>query len=797
MSASPNGSPFTGLAVLELASGTAGPMTGMMFADYGAEVVKVEPPAGDWARGTRGFPMLNRGKRGVVLDLAAAGADREALRSLVAVSDVVLTNFRPGVAERLGVSPEQIRALNPRAVSCTISGFGPTGPHRRLKAYEGVVAAKAGKMMGLDALSGAAPGFAGGRPLYSAAPVAGYAAAQLAFQGVVAALLERDRTGAGRHVETSLLLGAITATMRQDLRRQTEPAGPVAGAVSAGPSLQLRGIALTFLTAQCSDGRWIQMCARQDHHFRSWMKAIGLETVLADPRYADGPMLFRSFGDIEELEDVIRKRMAERTQAEWMARFLEFDVGADPFLDFDGFLAHPQLTANDRVAVIPDPSLGPVRQLAPIACTGGEAVPVTRGAPRLGEHPPVFTAGGLDRFDASARPADGPRPRGPLEGTTIVELATYLAGPLGSTLLAEMGARVIKIEPVEGDPFRRVGLQFVHLQHGKESIALNLKTAGGREVLRRLVAGADVFFHNFRGGPIERLGCDFAAIRGVNPRVVYVNAAAYGSKGPEANRAAFHSTPNALTGGGILQAGRGNPPVDDSYPDPCSGIAVASAILLGLAARGRTGAAQYLETTMLASTGYVYAAELVTYEGAPARLTVDPAQHGLHALYRLYPCAAGWLFAAVVTDREWRAFATVLGHPEWVDDPRFADTAARLAAGEALAGLVGPVLRTRAADDWEAALTAVDVGAVRADEGTFEDLLVRGGLVTPDVHPEHGPYWRLPGRVTFDGVAGPPRPATLLGESTLALLAEFGYEAAEIAALRAGGAVFAAEPAAG
>ncbi|MBL7499157.1 CoA transferase [Frankia sp. CNm7] len=804
MNTSRTRSPLADLKVLELASGTAGPMAGMMFADYGAEVVKVEPPTGDWARGTRGFQMWNRGKRSVVLDLASSAADREALRALVRRSDVVLTNYRPGVAEQLGVGEAEVRRLNPTAVCCAISGFGPLVECAGLRAYEGIVAAKAGKMVGLDALSGAAPDFAGGRPIYSAAPVAGFAAGQLAFQGIVAALLERARTGRGRYVETSLLQGAITATMRQDLRR-AELEGPVNGRAAAsgapgGPSVQLRGIALTFLTARCADGGWIQMCARQDHHFRSWMRALGLDWVLTDPRYVDGPLAFRTLRDIEDLERVIRKRMSECTQAEWMSLFIEHDVGSDPFLDFDGFLAHPQLTANERVVEVADRELGPVRQLGPLVNVNGAGVGVERGAPLLGEHTAevldearaVRGAGGDQVAGQPQIPAE--RTGGPLAGIVVVELATYLAGPLGGTLLAEMGARVIKVEPMEGDAFRRLGLQFVHLQHGKESIALNLKSSGGKEVLRRLVREADVFFHNFRGGPVERLGCDFVSISAINPRIVYVNAAAYGSRGPEANRTAFHSTPNALSGGGILQAGRGNVPVDDSYPDPCSGIAVASAILLGLFGRGRSGRAQHLETTMLASTGYVHSSDLVSYEGAPSRLEVDPEQQGLHALYRLYECSSGWLFAAVVGDAEWRRFARALGHGEWCEDPRFADAAARLSADADLAALVAPVLQERTAKEWAAALAAVDVAAVQADERGFEEFLIHSGLVSADEHPEHGKYWRLPPRVTFDGVGPDRRPATALGESTVAVLEELGYGPQEIAALCAERAVLADGP---
>jgi crotonobetainyl-CoA:carnitine CoA-transferase CaiB-like acyl-CoA transferase len=786
--AAPRCTPLDGLRVIELAGGFAGPFAGMMLADYGADVVKIEPPRGDWARGQRGFETWNRGKRSVVVDLAAGGPARDRAHDLIRTADVVITNLRPGVAGRLGMAWDDVQRVNPAAICCEISGFGPLSGMGHVKAYEGIVAAKLGKMVDLDPLSGAHPGFAKDRPLFSAAPVASFAAGQLAFQGIVAALIERDRTGAGQRVETSLLHGAITATMRQDFKRSTS--APAVERPVTGPSLQLRGLEVTFLTARCADGKWIQMCARQDHHFWNWMTALGFDDVRGDPRYAGGPLGFRSFDEIDELETRIRKRMGELTQPEWMASFIRHDVGSDPFLTFDEFLEHPQMVANQRVLEVDDPVLGTVRQLGPIATLNGCPSTVTRGAPAL-DADAGLVDGSRDPSTFATQPSSpaAAEPRGPLSGVTVIELATYLAGPLGGTLLAEMGARVIKIEPLEGDLFRRVGLQFVHLQHGKESIALDLKSPAGAEIVRRLVARADVFFHNFRPGAVDRLGCDVASIERINPSIVYVSAAAYGSHGPEANRAAFHSTPNALSGGGILQAGDGNPPVDDSYPDPCSGLAVASAMLLGLLASRRTGRSQHLETTMLCSTGYVHSNDAVSFAGAPPRRSVDHGQHGFHALYRLYPCRSGWVFLAVVTDHEWTSFATAVDHPEWIDDVRFTDAARRLEHDADLVGEIERALSARDADDWEAALTAADVACVRADGPAFERFLGDSGVMTADVDPTFGDYWRVPTRVTFDGRPGRRGRSTLLGESTIPILAELGFDDDEMATMLADGSV--------
>ena len=247
------------------------------------------------------------------------------------------------------------------------------------------------------------------------------------------------------------------------------------------------------------------------------------------------------------------------------------------------------------------------------------------------------------------------RAKPPLAGITILEAATFVAAPLGATLLAELGARVIKVEPLEGDAYRRTGLEAAHMTHGKESICVDLKTSDGRSIICALVAKSDALLHNYRPGVTERLGLDYETLRKVNPDLVYLYGASYGTNGPESHRSAFHSTPNALCGGGILQGGQGNPPVDDSYPDPCAGLGAGTALALGLLAQVRFGIGQYAETTMLCSAGWVHSNRLTKYGDGPIQPPVDSEQRGLHALYRLYACAKGWLFLAVLQEREWVA----------------------------------------------------------------------------------------------------------------------------------------------
>ena len=770
-----------GLRVVDLTQGMAGPMAAMLLADHGADVVKVEPPGGDWARSQAGFRMWNRGKRSVVLELTEASA-AASLRELVLAADVLLESLSPDTARRVGLDPDELARVRPDLIRCTLSGFGPVEEaHRGLRGYDGIVSAAVGRMAETDLLNGAVPGQDRDWPIFTAAPVAAYGAAQLAVQGILAGRLRRGRTGRGMHVHTSLVEGWVAFMMRHELAR-----GPRLAADDEAAEVRDRGLELCFMTVECADGRYIQMCARQDRHFRSWLQAVGLGAVLDDPRYLGAPLGIARVEDIARLDVELRAAMRTRTQAEWMRLFTEeIDVGADPFLTPEEFLAHPQLVDNDRVVVIDDPEVGPVRQLGPLVAMVDTPARIGAPAPTLGEHQATVTelwaSPGAHHAERSVDP--GP-PDLPLAGVTVLEAAYFVAGPLAGSLLADLGARVIKMEPLDGDPFRRTGLQSLKFLHGKESIAVDLKRAEGVQIAHRLAAGSDVFVHSFRPGVPDRLGLDHATLAGLNPELIYLNASSYGSRGPQRHRAAFHSTPTALSGGGFLQAGHGNPPVDDSYPDPGAALAAATAVLFGLAARARTGHGQYLETTMLTSAGYILSDSLVHYPGAPERRVPDGGQHGPSPLYRLYPCAEGWLFLAVVGEEQERRFAEAVGRPEWgagglgaaVDDDGW---------GRCIAEL----LATRPARSWQRLLRAAGVSAVEVTGEKSPDWLARHGLLEPDEHPDYGAFWRLPPRIRISGVEPARRPVAALGEHSSDLLRFVGYTEAEIADLLDSGVV--------
>jgi crotonobetainyl-CoA:carnitine CoA-transferase CaiB-like acyl-CoA transferase len=773
---------FDGLSVVDFTTGMAGPLCGMVLADNGADVTKVEPPGGDWARRLPGFHMWNRGKKGVVLDLARDEDVDQAL-TLIGQCDVVIEDWLPHESPA-ALTYEQIGERHHQIVYVSIGGLDDEDLPAWLPPLEGLIAARSGRLLGLDAMSGSAHPDAARRPIFLASPIGSFAAAMLAVQGLSGALAQRERTGAGMRVDTSIIDGLVTATMRVPYKRAgSEVVGRTSDPASA---LLWKGVALTFMTAECNDGKYIQMCARQDDHFARWLEATGLGHLRVEPRFAKAPLRFESEADIEEMSGLLRMAMCTRTQDEWMDLFTnKYDIGADPVLEPTAFLAHPQMLENDRIVHLVSEEIGGVTQVGALASFSATPSVIRQPAPRLGQHQASLLAAGPPEDRAAPRaPADLP-----FHGVTIIEIASFLAGPLGTTLLAENGARVIKVEPLAGDSFRRVGLESAHLMHGKESIALDLKSPAGREILHRLVARADAVLNNYRFGVSERLGADYESLREVKPDLIYLFASSYGSKGPQARRPAFHSTPHALAGGAVLQAGVGNPPVDDSYPDPCAAIAVAAALAMGLLAKARYGIGQYIETSMLCSSGYVHSNELVEYDGRPPRSSVDHDQRGFNALYRLYPCAQGWLFLAVLDDEHWTALVRALADTEWTRGSEFATCAERTRHDAELTAALDKTLAGRTAHEWERLFLAHGVPAVVADRAQFEKYVLTHGLVEPATHALYGDYFRVRPRVRFSAAPNPRAPACLLGEHTEALLKEFGYSEDETIALVRNGVV--------
>ncbi|MEE9285944.1 MAG: CoA transferase [Dehalococcoidia bacterium] len=775
-----------GLTILDLSQGMAGSLATMVLADGGAEVIKIEPPRGDWARSHPAFIMWNRGKKSVVLDLKTK-AGQSHLQQLARSADVMVTTVMPAAERRLGLDHDTLAKENPGLVSCSITGFGPMKKFAHLKGYDAIVNAKTGRVQAANSQ------IEKDGPRYTAVLCGTFGAAMYAITGIMAALYVRERTGKGQRVETSLaqaLFAYDWGWLGDQLARRPNPPKPF---LRGSPTPQ-------YFTGRSKDGVWFQFANSMSHLFVNFLAGLGLTDLLAEERYQNLPNI--STGpDMEELYEKLHVRLQEKTADEWLNIFLhEVDAACEPFLTTQQAFDHPQVVHNRNFAEVDDPAVGHTRQLGPLVQCSETPLAPQGPAPALGEHTREVLAS-IDSRKPRAFSNGRAMPRYPLEGVTVVEFATWFAAPFGTAMLADLGADIVKIESLDGDSFRRWAATATKPMQGKRSLAIDLKMPEGQKIAHEWIKRADLMMHNFRPGVTKRLGIDYETCRRLNPRLVYLYGGSYGSTGPYSHRPAMHPIPGAICGGALYQAGREMPPPPDqamSYrelrqassilfqanegnPDVSSALGVGTALLLGLYNQQRTGQGQYMETTMLNTCLYAEADDYIQYEGKPDRLLSDGQLNGLHALYRFYKASEGWVFLACVTEREWRDFCEAVGRTPLTRDARFATPEARLAHDDELVRELEPIFLQRTAHQWELVLAEHGVACAElsaessAGFAASEPAMREAGLWVDAYHPSLGDYQRYGGSVTFSACENRLGPTVYVGEHTRELLQELGY----------------------
>jgi crotonobetainyl-CoA:carnitine CoA-transferase CaiB-like acyl-CoA transferase len=800
----------------------------MILADFGADVVRVEPPeaGNDWSE-PRDL-LLNRGKRSIRLDLSTDEGRGKAFE-LVRGVDVLVEAVNIGRPYELGSDYDALCEMNPGLVYCSISGFGAQGPFRLVKPDDGLVMAKAGIFRDQ-------PGWhqANDRTVYRSCKDPSYFAAMLAVQGILAALRARDRTGLGQRVETSLLQ-ALTCRHnpknRWMLREHEElPPDTLTQTSDQGDAHTLahhrdpRETGLINMMVECKDGRWITHALVQPEWFPAWTQALGLEWIWEDDRFKGAPNRFPDSDAKADLAHLIELRMKEKTAAEWMEAYIATgNVCGDAVQTTQEALRHRQAREAGLVVEFEDPRVGPMLQIGPLAKIPTAPAAVRGPAPDPGQHTSEVLSGGPPPTTPAA---DGnadrraPELKGPLDGITVIEAAYYYATPFATALLAEMGARVIKIEPLAGDPYRALTgdgstdpvlnlghNNMVRSMQGKESIAVNLKDPRGQEIVHRLVARADAFIHSFRPGAPGPLGIDETTLHRINPSLVYHYGASYGSTGPYAHQPAIDPVIAAFAGQTAYQVGEGNRPLTETGADPIAAAGHATALMLGLYAHHRTGKAQDVESAMVVSNIYLNCEDALSYDGKPPRPPVDAMQLGTGACHRLYetaPAASGteslehyrnanphWVFLSAEDDDEFSEFCHVAGRSELARDPRFATVAARGENRSSLEAILERVFLTRTARQWETSLLEVGVGCVTADAMSHFAFLhgdeqARAiGMMTTTEHPSFGgTYLRHAPLLNFSRTPGVPGAYCEKGEHTRALLRELGYDDADVVRLK-------------
>ena len=692
-----------GLTVVELGIGPVSGLATMMLGDFGARVIRIEPPGGDPFRDMPCSRLWLRGKRATSVDLKDPNAADRLRRFVASEADAVVTTLKDADLSDL--------ALPNGPVLCRISGFETRDD---LPGYEGLVAAHVGRMQTFAGIANRQG------PGYSAVMVGVHACAQMAASATLAALFRQQSGGNGAKVSVSLERALLAYDMVQLIGNQLRARGMELPA-PIDPATIMPTI--NYHPVQCADGRWLQLGNLLPHLLQAFLDEAGLEWDESE--------------DEESFRARLLTHMQTRTSDEWMQRFLaNGSIVAHRYQSTREALDDTDITANGHVV-----TRGAVSQLGVVARLSATPGRVSFTVPEPGEFTlPQYPSADVPAEEPVATSKSAAKDRGALlEGVTVVEFATIIAAPLGCSVLADLGARVIKVETPGGDPFRGMldGLGAARVNTGKESITLDLKTDAGRDAAQRLIRSADVLVHNFRQGVPEKLGIDYAAARLQRPDIIHVAVSGYGPDGPGARRPSTHPIPGAAMGGVFYQLG-GEPPTEqlqgdelrdwarklfranEVNPDPNTSMVTATAVLLALMARKRHGVGQAVSVDMFCANAYANFDDFLRYPGKPDRPCPRRDQTGFDG-YELRQTGDGWVFqlgAQQVPAQ--RTIAEFLTSPE---------------AREA-------------------------------------------GLVTEATHAEWGCYLRHgPLIVAPDQV---PRGACSAGEHTAAILQELGYSAAEV-----------------
>jgi crotonobetainyl-CoA:carnitine CoA-transferase CaiB-like acyl-CoA transferase len=767
-----------GLKVVEIARGMPGALAGMVLADHGADVIRVEDPGGDPYLNQAGEGMWSRGKRRIALDLDLLD-DREAALALAREADVVLCGVRPATAERWSLTYEALAAANPRVVFASISGFGWTGPYRDLPMTEAMAFALAGGMM--------QAGNGGHRtgPIFLAPPLLSYSAALAAVPGIIAALRERDVSERGQHVDTSLysaLLVHRSFALWQPERHAED--FPTLAAVGVSPDP--RGGRPLFNLNECADGRWLSMAAWTPALAYRALELMGLGDLLADERFAGVPNFFTSPDDRNALLQILWDTFRTRPLQHWLDLMDEAAIPCEPAGTVAEFRRLGQLWANDMAVEVADPVVGPMVQvgvLGELSETPGEVRPAEASARAAGEAAALLQSWRAAPPAPVGKPTIPANPRGPLAGVRVLDFTNFLSGPMSTHLLADLGADVTKVEPHIGDDFRMSApFVFRGLHREKRSVVLDLKMPGGEEMLAKLVRASDIVVYNYRLGVEDRLGLDHDHLKAINPDIIVCRITAFGSRGERAHRGGYDASITALSGVSQMQAGAGNPPVSLTAADISTGLAAATAMCLAMRARETQGVGQHVDVAMIGAMAYVAADEFADYPDKPDGPTADGGQHGFGPAYRLYQTADGWVFVAAAGSGREAALAQVLGQSAPLD----------AAAAER-------TFATRTTAGWLAALTTAGVPAADPNvaASTFlhqtEEFRTNGTRIEVPTE-RYGRLGQAGVHVRFSRTpVRTERQEPSLGEQTDEVLRELGVSDETLAQLRTAGTIPAPE----
>jgi crotonobetainyl-CoA:carnitine CoA-transferase CaiB-like acyl-CoA transferase len=731
-----------GIRVVELATGIAGPMAAMLLADFGADVVKLESPGGDPDRSRPGFAMWGRGKTSVTLD-PGEEQDRDRARALLDAADACVAV--PDVADRWGVSAQAATAGNARLVYLLVPAYLETAPWAGQHESNSLLSAAMGGSLRQSSHDGG--------PVDPVYPHLLYIQAIWAACCAAAALVEREESGHGQVVTVGGVHGAMAASPAQMVVRPGTPDPDSA----VGPG----GHSLTYTRYRCADGRWLFLAALTPKFQKIALAVLGFTDLLEQAATAG---LDAVVGPARrgELRPRFAAAFAARSCGDWELAFKAAGCPVAPLAERDRWLDHPQITAIGMAAAVDDPDRGPITM-------PGNPIYLSATPPRQPGPAPRFRAQGEGEGEGvpdwprqPAPDSDPVRRPGPLTGTRVLDAGVVLAGPYAGTLLAELGADVVKVEIPDGDSFRRQGFPYIRGQRG---LALDLRAAAGRALFHRLARSADVVIDNYRPGVAQRLGVSYDQVRQIKPDIISMSISAFGDSGPLRDEAGFDTVLQAMSGIMAAQGGDGEPVLLTlAVNDTAAATLTALAACVALFHRRRTGSGQRGSVSLAGASALMQCEELIRIAGRPAPQRGGPDFRGPRDGDRFYRTSDGWIRVQ----------------------------ASCPTAAAALAGLAGPreldsFFAARSSAEAEAKLDAAGVPATRARRSSelITDPLLARWSVHHQISAGIGSHLHVSGRMASfsrtqrcDALVPPG-----VGEHSLEVLTEAGLPEPKILSL--------------
>jgi crotonobetainyl-CoA:carnitine CoA-transferase CaiB-like acyl-CoA transferase len=801
------GGPLSGISVVECGYGVSAAFAAKLLGDFGADVVKVEPPHGDITRGRGPFPAgvpdpersglfqyLNANKRGVMLDLKM-GTARERLNQLLAASDVLIHNVPPREQSAHGLVATDIAAAHPELIVTEISIFGTGGPRSHYRGYE----LQAFHSGGAASLTPNGESSAVLPPLKLYGHQAEFQAAAHAAFVTLAAYWHRMRSGLGQTIDVSIQecltaffeLAFINYTYagKRDTRATPKAVSP-------------------WNIMGTGDGYIYLCCGEQDQWLRL-VELMGNPQWAHDERFKDGQHraenskalrpLMEQWARDWNFQDLYRECTKRRIPAAPLNRVA--DLYADEGLIERGFFVElPRRSRDEQPIRVPG---------APFKSTvGGWAL--RSPAPRLGEHDEEVFADlktGATQMVRTGRRSTVKEDKPPLSGVRVLDFSWIWAGPYATLQLAHLGAEVIRVESAkrpclnrrlppyaDGIPgFDRAG-SFCQWNQGKRSLVLDLSNARAIEIAHKLIAHCDMMVENFAPGVAERMGLGYRQLRELRSDLIMLSISGYGQTGTRRNLPSYGNLSTAAAGFNTVL---GYAPGDArelgiTWADPVAGLFGAQALIAALIHRDRTGRGQYIDLSMLEMLQTMMPEALLEYEIAerePQAMGNRDPWMAPHNCYKAKGDDECWVTIAAGSEEEWRALCRAMGHPSLADDARFANLAMRKQHEDELDRIITAWTSQR--DRWEITELLQKAGVAAFPTMNNQDLaedphLVARGFMAELEHPvvgrrrHAGVPWHM-----WPSACKVRKPAPLLGADTEDILQSLlGYSAQEVARLR-------------